>query len=168
MNAFSNWLDRLLGLNLQPEQLDFAQLAVRAIIIFVVALALMRLGHKRSLTRKSAFDMALVVIFGAILARAINGSGPFFPTIGAAFVLVALHRLLAFAAFRWPHFENLIKGRPDTLLRGGRPLRESMRRHDVSTSDLEEDMHLCGHNVLEEIEIARLERNGKISFIKKN
>ncbi len=151
---------------MQPEKLVFSQLAFRAVIIFFVALALMRIGHKRSLARKTAFDTAFVVIVGAILARAINGSGPFFSTIGIAALLVLLHRALCFIAIRSQGFESLIKGRSDVLLREGQPLGDAMRRHAISKGDLE-DLHLCGHRRAEEIALARLERSGDISFVGK-
>ena len=167
MNEIWNWTVRLLGIGLRPEKLIFSQLLLRAVSIFFVALVLMRFGHKRSLARKTAFDTAFVIIIGAVLARAINGSGPFFQTIGISFLLVFLHRLLALFAYRWPTFEDFIKGTPDVLLRDGETLPRVMRRHDVSTSDIEEDLHLCGHESVKQIALARLERSGDISFVEK-
>jgi uncharacterized membrane protein YcaP (DUF421 family) len=164
MNGFWDSVVGLLGLNLKPETLSFAQLTCRALIIFTVALILMRLGHKRSLARKSAFDTTFVIIVGAVLARAINGSGPFFPTIGISCILVALHWALAHVAFRSPGFESLIKGRADDLVHDGRKLPEAMRRHAVSSSDLDEDLHLRGHRSIDGIARARIERSGDISF----
>jgi uncharacterized membrane protein YcaP (DUF421 family) len=43
-----------------------------------------------------------------------------------------------------------------------------MRRNHVSTHDLEEDMRLNAHlQDLAQVRIARVERSGEISFIKK-
>lgn len=167
MNVFWSWLSQALGLGWKPELLTFPQLIWRALIIFGIALVLMRVGHKRSLTRRTAFDMAFIVIIGAILARAINGSAPFFGTIGISCLLVALHRLFAFIASRSPGFERLIKGTPVELVQGGERIRKQMRRHDITDADLEEDMHLSGHTSCEQIAVARLERSGDISFAKK-
>lgn len=167
MNQLWDWIGRHLGIGLPPEQLDFSQVAFRGLIIFFLALFLMRVGHKRSLARKTAFDTAFVVIIGAILARAINGSSPFFPTIGVGCLLVLVHRLLALAANRWPRMEELLKGRSDILLQDGQILTRAMRRHDISASDLDEDLHLSGHREVEEISVARLERSGDISFAEK-
>jgi uncharacterized membrane protein YcaP (DUF421 family) len=165
MDATSNWLVWLLGIGQRPEALDAGQVALRAVLIFVLALALIRVGHKRSLARKTAFDTAFLVMFGAIMARAINGSAPFFPTLAGAAVLVVLHRLLAFVAYHSPAFERLIKGESDLLLRDGEEVREKMRRHKISSRDLAEDLRLRGHASEETIAQARLERSGEISFI---
>ena len=165
MVAVWRFLVALPGLDLQPEKFGYGQLIVRGVVIFGVALALMRLGHKRSLARKSAFDTVLVVIVGAILARAINGSAAFFFTIVGAFVLVLLHRALGWLAYHSGKFERLIKGRPSVLLRDGTLRPEAMRRHGVTQHDLSEDLHLRGHEQLGELALARIERSGDISFI---
>ena len=165
MDAIWNWIVLVLGIGQEPKSLGGGQVALRAVIIFICALALIRFGHKRSLARKTAFDTVFVVIFGAILARAINGSAPFFATIGAALVLVLLHRFLAFFAYHSRAFERLIKGDPDVLLREGVQVREQMKAHKISPADLGEDLRLRGHASAEEIAAARLERSGDISFI---
>ena len=97
MNAFWNSFETLLGLGVEPRNLTFVQISLRGIIVFLVALAAVRLGHKRSLSRKTQFDAVLLVIFAAVLSRAINGSAAFFATLGGGVVLVVLHRLSLFS-----------------------------------------------------------------------
>ena len=122
MNAFSNFLGPLLGLGFEAKDLTFIQISLRAIIVFLATLIMVRLGHKRSLARKSAFDAILLVILASFLARAINGTSPLFGTIGAGFVIVLLNRLLALIAFYSHWFGILIKGRPEIIVahRGSR------------------------------------------------
>ena len=92
MNAFSNFFGPLLGLGFEAKDLTFIQISLRAIIVFLATLIMVRLGHKRSLARKSAFDAILLVILASFLARGINGTSPLFATIGAGFVIVLLNR----------------------------------------------------------------------------
>ena len=82
MNAFWNSFETLLGLGVEPKNLTFIQISLRGVIVFVVTLTTMQLGHKRSLSRKTPFDAALLVILAAVLSRAINGSAAFFATLG--------------------------------------------------------------------------------------
>src|SRR5262249_52161319 len=93
MNAFWNCFETLLGLGAEPKDLTFVQISLRAIIVFLVTLTTMRLGHKRSLSRKTPFDAVLLVILAAVLSRAINGSAAFFATLGGGVVLVVLPRI---------------------------------------------------------------------------
>src|SRR6184192_4673751 len=93
MNTFSQLLHTLLGIGTEPKELTFLQVSVRGVIVFIATLIMVRLGSKRSLAEKTAFDAVFIVIIGSMLARAINGSEAFFPTLGTGFVLVLLHRL---------------------------------------------------------------------------
>mgnify|MGYP003694189853 CR=1 FL=1 len=77
MNAFWNSFETLLGLGVEPRNLTFVQISLRGIIVFLVTLVAVRLGHKRSLSRKTPFDAVLLVILAAVLSRAINGSAAF-------------------------------------------------------------------------------------------
>jgi uncharacterized membrane protein YcaP (DUF421 family) len=59
------------------------------------------------------------------------------------------------------------KGNPHVIVRDGRLDWKAMRRNHISEHDLEEDLRLSAHiNDIAEIGVARLERNGDISFIK--
>src|SRR6266571_554136 len=88
MNAFWNFVGPLLGLGARPEELTFVQISLRGVVVFIATLIMVRLGHKRSLARKTAFDAVLLVILASVLSRAINGSAAFFATLGGGLVLV--------------------------------------------------------------------------------
>jgi uncharacterized membrane protein YcaP (DUF421 family) len=65
-------------------------------------------------------------------------------------------------------FGILVKGRPDTIVRDGQCDFPTMKRNHVSIHDLEEDMRLNGQiDDLSKVRLARVERSGDISFIKK-
>jgi len=168
MNALWNAFETLLGLSVEPRNLTFVQISLRGIIVFPATVAMVRLGHKRSLSHKTPFDAVLLVILASVLSRAINGSAAFFATIGGGVVLVLLHRLFAHMAYYSHGFGILVKGRPDIIVRDGECDFEMMRRNHVSIHDLEEDMRLNGNiDDLSQVRLARVERSGDISFIKK-
>src|SRR5213082_1245165 len=129
MNALWNAFETLLGLSVEPKNLTFVQISLRGIIVFVAALAMVRLGHKRSLSHKTPFDAVLLVILASVLSRAINGSSAFFATIGGSVVLVLVHRLFAFIAYHSHWFGCLLKGRPDTIVHDGECDFPVMRRN---------------------------------------
>jgi len=144
------------------------QVSVRGIIVFIATLIMVRLGSKRSLAEKTAFDAVFIVIIGSMLARAINGTEAFFPTLGTGFVLVALHRLFGMAAYYSHVFGMLVKGKPMVLVEDGRLQQRNMLWEHISKHDLEEDMRLdASTQDLSQIQVARLERSGDISFIKR-
>jgi uncharacterized membrane protein YcaP (DUF421 family) len=168
MNALWNAFETLLGLSVDPRNLTFVQISLRGIIVFLATVAMVRLGHKRSLSRKTPFDAVLLVILASVLSRAINGSAAFFATIGGGVVLVLLHRLFAHMAYYSHAFGILVKGKPDIIVHDGECDFEMMRRNHVSIHDVEEDMRLNGNiDDLSQVRLARVERSGDISFIKK-
>jgi uncharacterized membrane protein YcaP (DUF421 family) len=168
MNAIYDFLGPLLGLGAEPKDLTFMQVSLRGVIIFLITLVMVRLSSRRSLAEKTAFDAILLVILASILSRAINGTAGFFTTIGGGFVLVFLHRFFAWIACRSHTFGKLIKGCPTVIVENGRPLQNIMRRNQISEHDLEEDLRLDAETEdLSRIRLARVERSGDISFIKR-
>jgi uncharacterized membrane protein YcaP (DUF421 family) len=167
MNTISHLFEELLGLGLEPKQLTFLQISIRGVIVFAATLVMVRISSKRSLAEKTAFDATLLVIIASVLARAINGSAAFWPTLGAGFVLVVIHWLLGIAAFYSHRFGILIKGKAVVLVENGKLQRKNMRLNHISEHDLEEDMRLdAATEDLSKIRVARIERSGDISFIK--
>jgi uncharacterized membrane protein YcaP (DUF421 family) len=168
MNALWNSFETLLGLGVEPKDLTFFQISLRGIIVFVATLIMVRIGHKRSLARKTPFDAVLLVILASVLSRAVNGSSAFFATIGGGAVLVLTHRVFAYLAYISHPFGILVKGRPDVIVRDGECDTQMMRRNHVSAHDLQEDMRLNAHlDDVSQVRVARVERSGDISILKK-
>lgn len=156
----------LLGLELEPKNLTFFQISLRGIIVFVITLVMVRCGDKRFLSNKTPFDAVLGFILASMLARAVNGSAAFFPTLAGGFVVVGLHRLLAFATRRWHKLGNLIKGTSDPVIRDGQVMKANLKRNDISQDDLLEDLRLNGSvDQVADVKSAHVERNGKISVV---
>ena len=168
MNALHDFCQMLLGPDGQPKDLTIFQVCLRAFLIFIFGLVMVRIGDRRSLAEKTGFDTLFLILIGAILARAINGSAAFLTTLGCALFLMIIHRTFAFVAFHSHRFGNIIKGNPAPLVRDGEYDWKMMKRHLVSRHDLEEDLRLAAKTEdLANIRIARLERSGDISFIEK-
>lgn len=155
----------LLGLKLQPHELGYGQIILRALIVFVASLIIVRLGAKRFLGRKTVFDFILAFILGSMLSRAINGSAPFFQTLVGGLALVMFHRLLAWLSFRFHTFGQLVKGNDDTIIANGKMQRDAMARNYFTERDLLEDLRLKSHESPSEVKDARIERSGDLSVI---
>jgi len=169
MNALQNFFLVLLGPDGKATELTVINISLRCFMIFIVGLALVRIGDRRSLSEKTAFDAIFIVLLGSMLSRAINGTAPFFTTIVAGIALMIIHRIFAYGAFKSHWFGKLIKGQPRTLVRNGEIDWEMMKQNLVSKHDLEEDLHLDAKTEdVSMIKVARLERSGDISFIKKD
>ena len=155
-----------MGPGLEPRELTFVQIPLRGIIVFLVSLGMVRVGARRFLAKMSAFDAILGFILASMLARTINGSAAFFPTLGAGFVLVGLHRLIATFSFHSDAFGMLVKGRAEVLVEAGKPDRKKMQASKISEKDLLEEARLNGQvEQIAQIAKATIERNGQVSVI---
>ncbi|MFN2432497.1 MAG: DUF421 domain-containing protein [Gemmatimonadota bacterium] len=163
-NELLEFLRRALGLG--EGDLDAGQMALRAVVVFIAALTIVRIGNKRFLGRNTAFDLVLAFILGSVLSRAITGNAPLFPTLVAGAVLVAMHWLLSVASYHSRALGVLFKGRSRELVRDGEIRWDGMRRSQITTHDLEEALRLEGKPAdVEGVRAAYLERSGSISVI---
>jgi uncharacterized membrane protein YcaP (DUF421 family) len=150
------------------KDLDWWQMVVRAVIVYSVTLFLIRLGKKRLFGKSTAMDVVLGVILGSVLSRSVNGSATLLSTAAAAATIIFLHALSAKLALLSPVLGVLLKGRPRTILKDGQLLHEEMRKSDLTDHDLEESLRCEARSTdASKMAEARLERNGKISFVKK-
>ena len=161
-------VNTLLGLHRDAAALSTSQIALRGVIVFVTTLATVRVADRRFLSQKTAFDAVLGFILASMLARAVNGNASFFPTIAGGFVLVALHRLMAHAAYRSHAFGDVIKGRRETLIRDGVLDVARASRDRLSQHDLLEDLRLNGNvDSIGDVALGVYERNGQVSVVRK-
>jgi uncharacterized membrane protein YcaP (DUF421 family) len=161
-------IGKWIGPDEQSFDLDLFQMVIRALVVFIIAVALARLGSKRFMARNSAFDLILAIMLGSVLSRAITGQSPFFPTLAAAAALVAMHGGFAWLASRSGWFGFVIKGRARELVKDGKIIPKAMKRHGVGEHDLQEALRMNGGGIsIGEVESAHLERNGDISVIRR-
>jgi uncharacterized membrane protein YcaP (DUF421 family) len=159
-------LNGLLGLERDIGDVNAVQMALRAITIYVLTLAIVRLGSKRFLGKGSAFDIIAGIMIGSVMSRAINGSAPFFPTLAAGAAMIGLHWIFAGLAFHTSWFGTLIKGRSVLLVEHGVVQPEGMQRASLSENDLAEALRLQA-SIMDpsKVRLAYLERDGNISVI---
>jgi uncharacterized membrane protein YcaP (DUF421 family) len=159
-------LQDLLAQGVEPKDLTALQVSVRAAIVFVATIALVRVADKRFLAKLTALDVIVGFILASMIARAINGSSRLVPTLAGAFVVILLHRLFCKIAFRSDRFGELVKGHADRIIKDGKVIRRVMKAHDITEQDLLEELRQeQGIKSPSEVKEAFVERSGKISVI---
>jgi len=150
------------------EDLTMFQMAFRALIVYFVTLILIRISGIRILGRKSALDNIIMILLGAVLARAVEGASPIPSTIAAAAVIVFVNKLLTAWALRNKTVSYLCKGREVVLFEHGKVLEANLKKADVSKEDLMESLRLeTSAQDMDKVLKATLETNGRISFVMK-
>jgi uncharacterized membrane protein YcaP (DUF421 family) len=163
-----HFLNELIGLHASSHDITTLQMCVRAIIVFLWALALLRLVGNQAFGSGSPLDMILKVILGGVLSRAIVAASPFTGTLVAGAVLVGLYRLLTYVAFFSDTIGQLVKGDALLLIKDGQVLPDNLRRISITEKDLQEGLrHGANLDDISQVERAYLERNGRISVLPK-
>lgn len=157
-------INEILGIG--SDSLSWYQTALRAVIVYAAALAMIRIGEKRFMGKNTAFDVILGVILGSVVSRAINSSERILPTLLAGFVLVGLHWLMAVISFRSDRLGDLFKGSSRQLIDQGEILWDAMKKSHLSEKDLMGQIRSEGKSEeIGSVEKAYLERSGQISVI---
>ena len=146
------------------EAIAWWQMCLRATLLFLYGIALLRLAGTRIFGKSVPLDIVMSVIIGSNLSRALTGNAPLVQVMVATAWLLALHWAMAQVAQRHRWFSNLVKGRPHVLVKDGAIDWAAMRHEGMGMRDLETAMRNEGVDGVEDIERATLERDGSISM----
>jgi uncharacterized membrane protein YcaP (DUF421 family) len=158
--------NKLVGIG--EDSLSVWHILVRCCLIYIIGIALVRIGKKRFLGKIAAFDTVLAIIIGSLLSKAITDADYFLKIVIACLSLILLHRFFSLVAAYSDHFGNWVKGHERVILKDGELLRDAMRKSSLSNQDVMQSLRLNANTEdVSKIKIARIERNGDISIIMK-
>lgn len=166
MDTLWHIIDIALGISAtKPDELAVYQVCLRAIVVFLILIAYVRIGKKRLLGQATGFDAIVIVVIGSLASRAISGTAPFVASLAATFALVAAHWVISYLTETSRPLSYLVKGHDTVLIRHGEIDRQALHDAHMSEDDLAEDLRQAGVDNRSEVKEARLERNGKLSVI---
>ena len=148
--------------------LSVLQMTVRGIIVFLLALVLIRISGRRSFGMGSPIDNIIVILLGAILSRAVVGASPFLPVLTTCTAIVLLHRFLSWYKMKSNYF-RLVEGRRIIIFENDQFIKANLDRALLHTEDVMQELRKTAQtDNLSNIERIYIERTGEISFVKKN
>jgi uncharacterized membrane protein YcaP (DUF421 family) len=140
----------------------------RGVVIYFLVLGLMRLSGKRAVGQFTPFDLVMLILIGNAVQNGINGGeNSLSGALLMAGTLFTLNYFTAWLTARSVWAERVIEGVPVILARDGHVFHDVLRRELVSRDDFEEALRTNGVRSVDEVEVAILETNGKISVIPK-
>ncbi|HEY9184804.1 MAG TPA: YetF domain-containing protein [Salegentibacter sp.] len=161
------FFDSIFGV--EADKLKTIHVLSRTAVIYIVGIALVRIGNKRFVGKMTAFDFILAIIIGSLLSRAITRSDLFLNLILASLLLILIHWFFSILSVKFTRFGDLIKGTEKIIVKNGEIKWEALKSSNLSEQDLIQSLRLnTNSGDITKVKIARLERNGEISFIFKN
>ena len=141
---------------------------VRAVIVYVFVMVVLRLTGKRQMGELAPFDFVLLLLLSNGVQNAMNGGDN---TITAGLIitatLVGLNAVIARLVFRNKEIEKVVEGRPEVLIHNGYLYSEILKRNAITHHELNNALRQNGCTSIDEVRLAVLENNGQISVIKK-
>jgi uncharacterized membrane protein YcaP (DUF421 family) len=146
------------------------QFVWRGIGAYLAALIMMRIVGKRSFGDMSTFDIIVLVLVGGTLRSSIVGHDASFPggLIAVASILAA-DRAVGWACTHSPWLNRIVEGHPTVLVQDGQLVPGSLERVCMPKAAFHRALHSAGMEAKDtvSIRIARLEPNGRVTFIRK-
>jgi uncharacterized membrane protein YcaP (DUF421 family) len=161
-------VEEVLGLSLKAENIQFWQVAARAVWVYIALIAMLRLAKKRSLGRATALDVVLVITVGSLASRGITGNAPLTNCLIAILTLIGMHWLISLLTRDHARISDWIKGTPTRMILNGKVDQDALLAAHMSDDDLMQDLRQKGVTSPEHAEEAILERSGQLSVLKKN
>lgn len=143
------------------------EVLIRTIIIYIFLIIAMRIMGKRMTAQLSIFELAIVVMLGAIIS--IPMQVPDYGLLVGIFILmiaVLLHRLINILSLRSFSFEKLTQGEPIILLKNGELQLTEMKRVALSRENLFANLRSNNVNHLGQVSRIYLEPTGNISIFR--
>lgn len=146
---------------------DIGWVAAKAVLLYLTALVLFRVGERRTLAQMSPFDVVAAVAVGAVVGRVPNAEETSYLAGAATLVTVLLaHRITMRLRFA-PGLGRLVEHPPRLLVANGEVDDDALRRSGLTRADLYAQLRLQGVGDLGEVGYVVFEQRGQLSVIRR-
>jgi len=153
-----------------PQLENVGHILLHLVVLFAVALIVVRLMGSRTVGQLSPFDFIIMVGIGDIIVTASMDKGQTLLTgIEGLVTLLVLQQLLSYLSLKNTTLRKWFEGTPVLLIQEGKIIRENFTKTQFNYDDLRQELHKQGMDMtnLSDIKLARLESCGAFSIIKK-
>ena len=145
------------------------QFVVRAAVVYVFILILLRLGGKREIGQMGAGEFVAILLISNAVQNSMNGGdNSITGGIILSTVIVLLSLLVAYLTYKSKKMENLIQGTPTILIHNGKLVRKNLAKERLSVGQLKTALRRQGIHDYRELTEAILESDGYISVTKQS
>ena len=143
-------------------------LVIRAAVIYLFVLIIMRVSGKRQFSELTPFDFVLLLILSEGVSQGLYGGDDFSLTASVLLVttFVAMDIIMSHVKAWFPTFNRVVEGVPVVLVDEGHLVERNLKLERVNEDDiLESARESFGIEDMGQIKYAILEKGGRISII---
>jgi uncharacterized membrane protein YcaP (DUF421 family) len=148
--------------------LPWWEFVVRATVIYLFLLVMVRVSGKRTVGQFTPFDLLVVMLLSEGVSNSLSGGDT--SLLGGLLVaatLIAINLMVAFATARSQKIQELVEGRPVLIGRDGEVFRERLQEQHVSMTDFNQALREADCELVN-MRCAFLEIDGKITIQQKS
>lgn len=155
--------------HLLTPDVPVAALVLRAVVVYVFLLFVLRLAGRRELGQMTSFDLVLLLVISNAVQNAINGGdNSLSGGLVSAVTLVVLNWGVGWASYRWRKVERLLQGRPARIVTDGKIHFGELRHELITLSELRSALRKQGIRRLAECAEVVLEPDGTLSVVRQD
>ena len=142
------------------------EFVLRAVAVYFILLAMLRLSGKRTVGQFTPFDLLVIVLLGEAVQNSLIGED--YSLLGGlllAATLIACNWLVGFATARSRRMDRLIEGSPVLLARDGELFHRVLRQQNLNANDVEEALRDNGLPDISHAALVTLEVDGTITVV---
>ncbi|MGE4425258.1 MAG: DUF421 domain-containing protein [Solirubrobacteraceae bacterium] len=141
-------------------------LVLRATIVFVFIWVITRAVGRRELSTMEPFDLILLIVIGDLVQQGVTQSDQSMTgTVVVVSTIALLTVVTSWLSFRVPRLRPVLDGEPIVLVERGRVIERNLRRERLTVEELAAEARMNQISSLDDVRLAVLETNGKISFV---
>jgi uncharacterized membrane protein YcaP (DUF421 family) len=141
---------------------------VRALIVYLFLLVILRLTGKRQFGQMSPFDLVLLLIISNAVQNSMNaGDNSLLGGLISALTLLALNYGFGYLTYFSRRTEYWVEGRAEVLIHNGRLNKNVLEREKITHEELMSALRREGVAAVDQVHFAILENDGRISVKKR-
>lgn len=141
---------------------------LRAIIIYIFVLIVMRLMGKREIGQLQPFELVISMMIADLASIPLTESGvPLFKGIISILGLLIMHLLISVINMKSVVLRGIICGKPNMLIYRGKINEKALIKERFTINELQEKLRTNGVMSLGDVEYAILETSGDLSVVQK-
>ena len=148
--------------------MSIAEKLLRTLVVYFFLLGGLRLAGKRELGQLNPFDLVVLLLLSNTVQNAIIGPDDSLTggLIGASTLLIINWVVVRFL-YSHPGLDKIVEGESDCLISDGKIIYENLMKETITLSELELAARKQGFQSLDDIQHARLEVGGALTFVAK-
>jgi uncharacterized membrane protein YcaP (DUF421 family) len=147
-------------------ELDLTGIIVRVSVMYIYALALVRISGKQTLGQLTPMDFVVTLIIGDLFDDAFWAEVPVLQAMVAFATIVLAHMLVTFMTSRNTSIYWTLASPARPLIEKGRLVQKNLQLERIRSEDVQWELRLKGEEHMKEVKEARLEPSGQVSVLK--